>query len=331
MSIVARVDEQPWPQPDLTIDGRDPLTRLVMGCGSLKHDLATRGATLQRALDLGIRRFDTSIYYGHGLSQTVLGQTLGRQRDEVFVATKLGHFDRRFPGADALYQNRDALRAQIHECFRALRRPPDLLQVHEADQRVWWPGTAPGGLLLDPGESGDYAAAPILSVLREARDQGLCRAIGITGNHPASLATVLQDVEVDTVLVAYHYDPIFRSAGERLMPLAAARGVTVLLASIFQSGAYHRPPEESRRLTRDPRVVERFAAFQALGREAGLGITEMVVRFMVSAAPTARIVLGASRPEQVEKCVAAWLAGPLPDDLQAAVDALALAGGESLR
>lgn len=330
MADVARVDEQPWPVPDLRPDPHDPLARLVMGCGSLKHDLATRGETLQRALDLGIKRFDTSIYYGHGLSQTVLGQTLGKQRDEVFIATKLGHFERRFPSHEALYRNPDALWAQVHECFRALRRPPDLLQVHEADQGVWWPGTGANGPWVTADEPANFADAPVLQVLRRAKEQGVCRLIGITGNHAAPLATVLDAVEVDSVLVAYNFDPIFRNAGERLLPLAASRGVAVLLASIFQSGAYHRPPEQSRRLIRDPQLVTRFGEFQELSRAADVGITELVIRFMITAAPTASIVLGASRPEQVEKCVEAWLAGPLPTELYDAVERLALPGVRSL-
>jgi len=324
MPDAARPDDQPWPNPDLWPDPQDPLSRLIMGTGSLKHDLATRGETIQRALELGIKRFDTSIYYGHGLSQTVLGQTLGKQRDEVFIATKLGHFDRRFPGHAAMYQNRDVLWAQVHECFRALRRPPDLLQIHEADQRVWWPGSHGDGPFVDTDWPAEYAGAPVMQVLRSAKEQGLCRMIGITGNNAAPLSTVLEAVEVDAVLVAYNYDPVFRGAGERLLPLAAERQVKVLLASIFQSGAYHRPPEESRRLGRDPQSVERFGRFQDICRDAELGITEMVVRFMITIAPDCSIVLGASRPEQVEKCVEAWLAGPLPEELQAEVEALAL-------
>jgi D-threo-aldose 1-dehydrogenase len=325
---VARADGKPW--AELTEAG-DPLARLVMGSGTLKHDLNTRVAVIERAYDLGIRRFDSSPLYGQGVSQVVVAHALGAHRDEVHIATKLGHFGRRFPGGDALYRHRDVLWGQIHENIRALRRPPDLLQIHEADQRVWWHPPAPErGPLVDPCEPCDYAAAPVMAALHDARDQGLCRAIGLTGNHPAALTPVLRGVEVDTVLVAYNFDPIFRAAGETLMPLAAQRNVTVLLGSVFQSGAYHRPPEESRRLTRDARVIDHFAAFQKLGDEAGLGITQMVMRFMITAAPAARVVLGASRPQQVEECVAAWLDGPLPEDVQRAVEALALPGVESV-
>ena len=327
--MTERADGRAWAEPDLA--GGDPLDRLVMGSGTFKHDLNTRVAVIQCALALGIRRFDTSPFYGHGMSQAVVGEALGKQRDEVFVATKLGHFGHHYPGAEALYRNREVLWGQLHENVRSLRRPPDLLQIHEADQRVWWHEPAAGrGRLLDADEPCNYSAAPVMEVLRDALDQGLCRHIGITGNQPAPLTTVLSGVDVDTVLVAYNFDPIFRSAGETLMPLSAAQGGTVLLASVFQSGAYHRPPEQSRRLTRAPQIIEHFERFQRLSESAGLGITELVMRFVFAAAPSAKVVLGASRPEQVEECVAAWLDGPLPADLHQAVDELALPGVESL-
>jgi aryl-alcohol dehydrogenase-like predicted oxidoreductase len=43
----------------------------------------------KRALDLGINLFDTAELYGFGRSERILGEALGPQRDEAFVATKI--------------------------------------------------------------------------------------------------------------------------------------------------------------------------------------------------------------------------------------------------
>src|SRR5687768_5440938 len=45
-------------------------------------------------MDAKINFFDTSTYYGTGLSETRLGQALVGKRDQVVVASKGGRFDR---------------------------------------------------------------------------------------------------------------------------------------------------------------------------------------------------------------------------------------------
>ena len=48
-------------------------------------------AALHRAYELGCNYFDTSDVYGHGHSETLIGQALkGWQRDSVFIATAGG-------------------------------------------------------------------------------------------------------------------------------------------------------------------------------------------------------------------------------------------------
>jgi aryl-alcohol dehydrogenase-like predicted oxidoreductase len=65
--------------------------RLVFGTASLHrlypHSQASR--LLSRAYELGIREFDTSPYYGYGLSEAVIGQALERYAD-IKINTKVG-------------------------------------------------------------------------------------------------------------------------------------------------------------------------------------------------------------------------------------------------
>ena len=105
-------------------------TPLGLGGAPLSESSFADGvATIRHGLDEGLSYFDTSPPYGQGQSQAIYGQALTAE-DRVFLfATKLGHFrDRK------LYRSVDALRAQLHENIRLLRRQSvDLLQVHEAD------------------------------------------------------------------------------------------------------------------------------------------------------------------------------------------------------
>ena len=72
------------------------VTRLGTGTaplGGLYADvtLPTAIRTVRRALDLGIRYLDTAPLYGHGKSESYLGEALaGVRRDSFVVSTKVG-------------------------------------------------------------------------------------------------------------------------------------------------------------------------------------------------------------------------------------------------
>ncbi|HKJ85659.1 MAG TPA: aldo/keto reductase, partial [Spirochaetia bacterium] len=61
-------------------------------------------ATVRRALDLGVRYFDTSPMYCRGAAQAVVGQALDGTTEPHLLATKLSYFARRerFHSHDAL-------------------------------------------------------------------------------------------------------------------------------------------------------------------------------------------------------------------------------------
>ncbi|MEV0272447.1 aldo/keto reductase [Hamadaea sp. NPDC050747] len=93
---------------------------------------------IRRALDLGVTFFDTASSYGAGHSETVLGQALGGDRDQVVIATKWGWtFDeatREAGGADSSI-------AYLRSCLEgSLRRLGtdyvDLYQLHLGDLPV---------------------------------------------------------------------------------------------------------------------------------------------------------------------------------------------------
>ena len=64
-----------------------------LGCnnfGRRIHDVAGARAVVDRAIDLGITLFDTADAYGNGTSESFLGETIGKRRPQVVIATKFG-------------------------------------------------------------------------------------------------------------------------------------------------------------------------------------------------------------------------------------------------
>ena len=278
--------------------------------------------TVRRALGLGIRYLDTSVAYRHGAAQAILGETLAGVAGPAFVATKIGYFReaRHFRSVEAMH-------VQLRENLRLLRRDSvDLLQVHEADWDNWWsdrPDVGPCRLFELEG-SFDFANAPVIQFLREARARGLCRHVGITGNHARHLGRIIREVDgLDAVLVAYNYTPLNVTAREHILPVAAAKGMAVVVAGLFTFVNSLPKGWATEGSYLGPRSDVQLAALQQLQRDSGLPMAELALRF-VAADPGLGVVLaGACQPAEAEQNVASFLRGPLPADLHAAVEAIA--------
>jgi aryl-alcohol dehydrogenase-like predicted oxidoreductase len=299
------------------------VTALGLGGAPLSESCFADGvATIRHAIDAGLTYFDTSPLYGQGMSQAIYGTALSAQDTGFLFATKLGHF--RDP---RLYRSPDALRAQLHENLRLLRRERvDLLQIHEADFHSWWSDDGQGGRLQD-GVDYDFDGAPVVEILREARDRGQCRFIGISGNTAGDMARVLQALDVDTCLMAFNYDLIWRGAREKVIPLARQKGAALILGAILQYGRFTQvradwlasPPDW---MTED--VRERFVRLYDLQAESGLSLVELTVRFLLAEPAFATMLIGAATPVQLEESVAAARRGQLPADLHTRIEALGL-------
>ena len=280
-------------------------------------------ATVRRALELGVTYFDTSPLYAEGASQVVLGRALEGHSEPYMLATKLGHFR-----MAAHYRSPDAIRAQLGENLRALRRDQiDVLQVHEADQAWWWEDGVTTSRLVNVGESYDFSNAPVLQVLREARESGLCRYTGITGNNSEEMAWVLRHVEVDACLVAYQYGIVQRIGRRTVVPLARDRGIAFVSAGAVKRALdwvhsvwLSTPPPELA-----PELRDRPARLLKLLRQSGLTLSALAIRFLLADPAISTIVVGTGTPDHVEQFVAAAEEGPLPADLHQAVEELGAA------
>jgi aryl-alcohol dehydrogenase-like predicted oxidoreductase len=135
-------------------------------------------AVIGRALDLGVKMFDTADVYGPFTNEEILGRGLGSRRDEVTIATKWGLL----VGPNGGYPlSRDARPERAAEAVRAsLTRLGtdviDLYYLHRVDEAV-------------PLEESWGAMAALV-------DEGLVRAIG------------LSEVDVDELERAHAIHPV---------------------------------------------------------------------------------------------------------------------------
>src|ERR1700720_1091782 len=131
-------------------------TRTLFGAASLgKVDQATADKTLDLLLEHGINHIDTAARYGD--SELRIGPWMAEHRKDFFLATKTGSRT----GKEA--------RDDIHRSLERLRVDHvDLIQLHSLGHPDDW------DVAMGPGGA--------LEAAIEAREQGLARAIGVTGH-----------------------------------------------------------------------------------------------------------------------------------------------------
>ena len=276
-------------------------------------------ATVQKAFDLGIRYFDTSPMYCKGASQAVLGEALEGISENHLLATKLGYFS-----SPSRYHSNESLITQFEENLRLLRRKDvDTLQLHEADHHHWWSTDESYKGRLQPDTDYNFNDAPALQALRQIKSGGRCRFIGISGNTADNMTRVLQNVEIDTFLLAFNYDLIRRGARDA-MPIAGQKNCVRLVGAIFQRGLAY-PQEDLLTNTPNwmtPELTSAYKQIYQLQKESGMSLATMGVRFIVAQPDIDTIIIGAKTPDEIEECVRASEQGPLPADLIDKIESL---------
>lgn len=250
------------------------LTSLVgFGGGSrymLQEDLATAERMIHRAVELGVNYFDTAyIYQMKGVRESYrrYGKFLvPHYRDQVFLTSKL--VDRDAEGA----------KRHLDETLKELGTDHlDLLHFHDLRRQEE----------VDRILAGDGA----LKVYRQWKEQGVIRAIGVTGHASADvLIDAIQRIEPDCIMCPQnpaHSGQYGGSDFARVIPVALQRGMGML--------------------------AMKTTAQNGLIGKAGV-TAEQLVRYTLNL-PIATAVIGMPSLEVLESCasIARGLA-PMPED-----------------
>ena len=183
---------------------------LAFGCGSRflmyeSEDEAT--AVLNHAIDSGITYLDTAYAYGDGKSETRVGKVMATRRKDVWLATKIPD------------RSRDDFMRRLDASLKRLQTDHvDLLHIHSL------------------GHAEDLAKieAPdgALKGLREAREQKMARAIGMTSHTSGEvLAQAIEKHDLDCVQMALNASQNGRFE-ELALPAARAKNLGVIAMKI---------------------------------------------------------------------------------------------------
>src|SRR5919202_24424 len=174
-------------------------------------------ALIQRALELGIRYFDTAAEYGP--SEDYLGKVLPAHREQIFLASKTSKRDR------------DGAWRELERSLKRLNTDRlDLWQLHHVS--------------FEPELDTIFSKNGAIQAIEEAKAQKLIRFAGITGHHePNIIIEGLRRYAFDTTLIPvnaadkHHPRPFIPS----VLPVARQKGVGVIAMKVPAYGRLFKP------------------------------------------------------------------------------------------
>lgn len=260
-------------------------------------DAARALATVRAMLERPDGFVDTARNYGMGRSEERIGMVvreLGAWPEGRVLSTKL---DRdmetgRFDG--------DRARRSLEESLAALGRDRvEILHLHDPEHA------------RDPGEIAGPDGA--LRALMRMKEEGLAAAVGLAAGRIEVMMPLMRDWDFDAIITHNRWTLVNRNA-EPMLALAAERGITVLNAAPYGSGALAKGVAAYGRYAyQDNRPeTEAIAQIEAICGRHGVPAGAAALQFSLRDPRIASTICGVSRPERVAETLA-WAAWPIPD------------------
>lgn len=275
-------------------------------------------ATLQAAWESGIRYYDTSPFYGHGLSENRLGVLLReRRRSDFILSTKVGRVLTRFRGdpntwsgsnwIGALpfelrfdYSYDGVMRSYEDSTVRMGLNRIDLLIIHDLDFKFHKTETEVAARLKEL-ESGFKA-------LEQLRSAGEIRGIGAGINEMGMMMRLLEGFDLDFFLVAMPYTLLQQEPLDREFPACQKRDVSVIIGAPFSSGILATGPGPDAKHLYKPasdEIQRKVEAMQQVCAGHNVSLKAAALQFLFGHSSVAAVIPGALAPEHVEQNLAA--------------------------
>lgn len=278
--------------------GRTDMMVGVLGFGAAEigyQAVAARtvAALLDRALDAGVNVIDTAECYAG--SEALLGRALAGRRHRVHLFTKCGH-----PGGWGRPDWRPAsLLASIERSLERLGTDHlDLIQLHSCSLAVL--------------RRGDVIAA-----LEQARQRGLARWIGYSGDGEAARFAV-ECGRFDTLQTSVSIAD--QEAVEVTIPLARQQDLGVIAKRPLANVAWQYPGRPAEPYHREYWTRLRALDYPFLRHAAGAAVAT-ALRFTVSVPGVHTAIVGTARADRLPANARLLAAGPLPAEAFAAIRA----------
>ena len=300
------------------------LPRLGLGDASLGNIFdvipeTQADATLAAAWDAGVRFYDTSPWYGRGLSEHRIGRGLFlRPPGEAIVSTKVGRVlfapddvaafeasERSWPNGLKFQHRHDYSYAGVMRSYedslqRLRRNRVDVLVIHDLDLANLGTEERVSQHLDELDRGGGMRA------LEELKAAGLIRAIGAGVNRMGTIPRFLERFELDFFLVALPYTLAEQPVLDAEFPLCEARGVGVIIGGVFASGILATGPVPGARYNyqiANDEQLGRIGRIEAVCQRHGVPLAAAALQFTLHHPIVASVIPGAFHPDHPRRNV----------------------------
>ena len=292
----------------------------------------TMRAMMRTAFDHGITQFDLANNYGpeYGSAETNAGRILAEDfrhyRDELIITSKAGYD--MWPGPYGDWGSRKYL---IASCDQSLKRLGldyvDIFYHHRPDPET--PIEETIGALGQIVASGKALYAGISNYNREQTEAALRAAADI------HLPLIVNQRRYSIFDRGIEEDGVKRFCREQGMGIIA---FSPLAQGLLTDRYLHGIPEDSR-IARDhrflradaltPAMLSRIAALNKLAEERGQTLAEMALAWILRDGDVCSVIIGASRPEQIEENVRFLSNTAFTEEELQRIDAICKDGGQA--
>lgn len=327
--------------------------RLGLGIREIGPDPGRTQHLLAHAASLGLRYFDTAPAYALGLAERRLGNAMANLgRDDFVISTKVGK-DLRRPDdlRKAVHTLGEAVTGGRHGMTIAAKRAANLVTRgarRPATQRELGSDPTAGFKLVptcdysydgvmrsfdaslerlrtdrvdmllihDPDLHYRQAVRGAYRALERLRGDGTIGAIGVGMNRTGMLRRFADEGDFDVFLLGGRYSLLDQSAATDLFPTTTARGISVILAGVFNSGILADPsPGATFDYERaSGRRLRQALRLKAVCERHGVSLKAAALAFAFGHPAVHTVLLGAVSVQELDESVS-LLKTPVPPDL----------------
>jgi aryl-alcohol dehydrogenase-like predicted oxidoreductase len=259
--------------------------------GARKQIALARGA--------GVNLFDTANVYSYGLSEEILGQALGKDREDVLIATKV-RFQMSDEPNDAGLSRHHILRSAEASLRRLGTDHIDLLQVHG------WDGQTPLEETLSALDSlvrsgkvryigaSNFSAWHLMKALAVSERTGTARFVSqqiYYSLQARDAETELVPVSIDQGLGILVWSPI---AGGLLSGKYRRSGAEGAEGSRHLSGEWHEPPIHD-----ENKLYDTIELLIEIGAARGVSAAQIALAYLIAKPAVTSVIVGARTEAQL--------------------------------
>lgn len=285
---------------------------VAIGNGFYVSPDATAEEAMEAAWEAGVRYFDTSPWYGLGLSERRFGHFLDDKKpDDYVISTKIGRLlipDQTFKhdmwkgdlGFNYEYDyTAEGARRSVEDSLQRMGISSiDIVFIHDlspdnVDMKDKWT------------EHFEVAAKGAMKELTKMREEGMIKAWGLGVNTPDPILKTLEVADPDIFLAATQYSLIdHKAALNNLFPACESKGVSLVMGAPLNSGFLAGVDRYNYSTKIPPGHLEKRDKISQIAKEHGTDLRTAALQFTSAPKVVSATIPGARTAQQVKANVA---------------------------